>query len=755
MVETVRGLRRQETGRSTGRQSRGREQVQIDPNPRVGIRPVASPVDTTVVAPRPPSAEETEAFKIAQGLGVAGPELVGVLDTINARKTDDARAQAEFEINQMTPQQVQELVSSGAIDEWDDPRRRSAMQTLAGSRLGHERMRQLVAEYAEVGDPASVNIDQFISDGFSRDADLSGDNDFLRGYNQATRGISDRLRVAHDEAISGQLQEAAEANLFGSWAGEVRTGLIEGQDPQVLADQIISGRGAFASALGIEGPEQAETMMALAEQIVDEGLQGSEEFARALLTTDLPGTGPLGNIGRFRDRAQRVLEQGRQNSNFQQRVANLGNTAQLQEQAGQGQLDISQLDSLLADGTLTEASYLSIRQTNERARIRIDHENSVRLEQIDAQDVIDGQLSQLALTGRYAGVSFADTQRVFNEGTDREFTTGYNSQSEMDRAVEGMFDQILDAVGVTDPAEREAQRTWLYANNGIVNQRWQRQFSAAFQAIPIDANGEVPESIGEALDLFNRIYTVSPGYAGQLVEDREMFQFFNGYRTFVTSSYTPEEAQNLTLQSVFNYQAGLRVPTGDITEEIRRELDEVPNAGQVQSDILPLANFLYLSGQATVEQAVEGAVQSYRDRSVLMNGAYVPINDRTLPPDFIRLAHAALFREAAREGLDIDALYLSPMGVDGQRWNIMRHDTNIPVPTNTYMLDQMRGFADEITGDRLEELDAYIAARHDRWDVRLRNEMLDQSSIFPDASGFGQVYVPEGQEEFIQNGGLR
>jgi hypothetical protein len=691
-------------------------------------------VDTFVAPPRPFNQQETEAFKIARGLDVGGGALGELFQTINADRTREAQIKAETELNSMSPDQVHALVANGEINEFEDPYRRRAMQTLVGRRVGFERVRRLVSEYGNIADPSAVNIDQFLSEGFSQDADLSEDTDFLSGYNGATREITDRLRVGHDEALNEQASEVAQSEVYMSWRSEMEAGIAEGASPATIVAGIINGRDGVSSLLGVSRPQQNEIIMGLVENFAAEG---ETELVDLLLDSHLgPDAGPLGGITQYRNRAAGARVTALNVSNVDQANLNSDNQARWGLEAESGQLETAEVDAAFdgGDGWLSEPARRSLQVRNQRAVVAQEREIRVGLVRADARGGLEQSVMSDANAGRLGRIPLDETEVTIFAGTPDEERISWPSERARDIFVIEQATMDAERRWPDSQAQQEAYIVRMHADNGITNQTWAGTLNTAYSAIPEDAGGETNETLKEAFDLYNNLFAIAPNYVGQLTANSEVGRFYELHRTLSNSGLTPDQAMNDTIRASFTARAGLSVPAGAINEQINDQLSEATNAGQVLSDVGPLARGLFASGRYTVEEAVTAAVTSYEQRTMLLNGAYIQTNDATLPENFGMVATAYLDNIARQEGMDTEDVYLTREGVDGNRWFVYARNGG-PIGDDqiggVHFIADMESNWDAYETAQRDEILAYINDRSSRYSAEWTTDIGHGSGLGP------------------------
>lgn len=711
----VPGLTRQDDRPSVGGANTGRVQVK-NPIRDVNLQATARPVDT-YSRPVQPNSGPNEFMQLAGALAQISPSLQGFLETKATEMQKDAEDRANRRIGGMSFEEAKAAVADGSISEMQNPWYKAAFMKQYGERLAYQRVNELTQEYETNFDKNNGDLDGFVRERMAGDLEQYGDNPHFAGaYGNIMDNWSAKANQAQAQYQTEQIKTDTIGGVFETFHGKAQTLREEGKSPQEIVAALRGEYEGNRSLLNVDYREQDKEMVRLAQSFA---AKGDLDMVEAILNGERKGAdgtvlGPLSANREFQADSIRILNSAKTERNRLNEETTRDQRLIFENQARNGTLNT---DEFLAwsdahPGAYTFPGAQSVVVSNQSFLDKQDaeaakHEQKLQLKQqarASEDAVLRNNLSTLQ-SGSLYGIGPArvltDEGEVKEVSVDQQFK---DTAAAFDANV-----KRLQELGELTPDQAYEMLSEAGATNALTFPSWTQALEAGYTATNSrnTSGKDLPQSVLDGVDLYQRLYATNPAMVARHMPDKSTRDFYERVRM-------GEQLLHLDrTQAVRNAMAIMADPDrtnnpmnqlryDDVEAEVRKIVIDpwmtitfdqwgsgsrfdfggsVPiNLGTVAGEIATLARFgveIGLPPKTALKQARERFLQD----NVAINGNFVNIADKQVPPNFSDLVNNALRIYADKfgeeEGIAAEDLTIKA-AQNGRDWMIVTKD-QVPV----------------------------------------------------------------------------
>ncbi|THV25079.1 hypothetical protein [Peteryoungia ipomoeae] len=663
----------------------------------------------TYSRPVQPNSGPNDFQQLAGALAQISPSLQGFLETQSATMQKDAEDRAMKRIGGMSFAEAQSAVADGSISEMDNPWFKAAFMKQYGERLAYQRVNELTQEYETNFDKNSGDLDGFIRERMAGDLDQYGDNPhFVGAYNQIMDNWGAKANQAQAQYQTEQIKTDTIGGVYETFHGKAQTMRADGKSPQEIVAALRGEYEANRSLLHVDFREQDKEMVRLAESYA---AAGDLDMVEAILNgerTAADGTvlGPLSANREFQADSTRILSNAKGERNKLNEERTRDQRLIYENQARNGTLDTDAFKawSEANPGAYTFAGAQSVLGSNQAFLDKQEaeaakNEQKLQLKQQAKESeevVLRNNLSTLQ-SGSLYGIGPARV--LTEEGEVKEITVEQqfkDTASAFDNNVKRL--QELGEI-TTDQAYEMLSEAG--ATNALTFPSWTQALEAGYSATNSrnTSGDELPQSVLDGVDLYQRLHATNPAMVARHMPDESTRDFYERVRMGMQLQHMDQT------QAVRNAMAIMADPDRtnnpmnqlrfvDVEKEVSKiTIDpwmagswfevggDVPtNLGTVAGEISRLAKFGIESGLST-KVALKQARERFLLDNVEVNGNFVNIADKQVPPNFSDLVDNALKLYAEKHG-DEEFLAAEDLTIkqaqNGRDWIIVTKD-QVPV----------------------------------------------------------------------------
>ncbi|WP_296084170.1 hypothetical protein [uncultured Agrobacterium sp.] len=703
----VPGLTRQDDRPLVGGANTGRVQVK-NPIRDVNLQATARPVDT-YSRPMQPNSGPNEFMQLAGALAQISPSLQGFLDTKATEMQKDAEDRANRRIGGMSFEEAKAAVADGSISEMQNPWYKAAFMKQYGERLAYQRVNELTQEYETNFDKNNGDLDGFVRERMAGDLEQYGDNPHFAGaYGSIMDNWSAKANQAQAQYQTEQIKTDTIGGVFETFHGKAQTLREEGKSPEEIVAALRGEYEGNRSLLNVDYREQDKEMVRLAQSFA---AKGDLDMVEAILNGERKGAdgtvlGPLSANREFQADSIRILNSAKTERNRLNEETTRDQRLIFENQARNGTLNT---DEFLAwsdahPGAYTFSGAQSVVVSNQSFLDKQDaeaakHEQKLQLKQqarASEDAVLRNNLSTLQ-SGSLYGIGPAKV--LTDEGEVKEVSV---DQQFKDTAA--AFDanvKRLQELGELTPDQAYQMLSEAGATNALTFPSWTQALEAGYTATNSrnTSGKDLPQSVLDGVDLYQRLYATNPAMVARHMPDKSTRDFYERVRM-------GEQLQHMDrTQAIRNAMAIMADPDrtnnpmnqlryDDVEAEVRKITvdpwlggwafglggDSPTNLGTVSGEISRLAKFGVENGLPPKE-ALKQARERFMQDNVAINGNFVSIADKQVPPNFSDLVNNALRIYAdkfgEKEGIAAEDLTIKP-AQNGRDWMIVTKD-QVPV----------------------------------------------------------------------------
>lgn len=703
----VPGLTRQDDRPSVGGANTGRVQVK-NPIRDVNLQATARPVDT-YSRPVQPNSGPNEFMQLAGALAQISPSLQGFLDTKATEMQKDAEDRANRRIGGMSFEEAKAAVADGSISEMQNPWYKAAFMKQYGERLAYQRVNELTQEYETNFDKNNGDLDGFVRERMAGDLEQYGDNPHFAGaYGNIMDNWSAKANQAQAQYQTEQIKTDTIGGVFETFHGKAQTLREEGKSPEEIVAALRGEYEGNRSLLNVDYREQDKEMVRLAQSFA---AKGDLDMVEAILNGERKGAdgtvlGPLAANREFQADSIRILNSAKTERNRLNEETTRDQRLIFENQARNGTLNAEEFLawSDAHPGAYTFSGAQSVVVSNQSFLDKQDaeaakHEQKLQLKQqarASEDAVLRNNLSTLQ-SGSLYGIGPAKV--LTDEGEVKEVSV---DQQFKDTAA--AFDanvKRLQELGELTPDQAYEMLSEAGATNALTFPSWTQALEAGYTATNSrnTSGKDLPQSVLDGVDLYQRLYATNPAMVARHMPDKSTRDFYERVRM-------GEQLQHMDrTQAIRNAMAIMADPDrtnnpmnqlryDDVEAEVRKITvdpwlggwafglggDSPTNLGTVSGEISRLAKFGVENGLPPKE-ALKQARERFMQDNVAINGNFVSIADKQVPPNFSDLVNNALRIYAdkfgEKEGIAAEDLTIKP-AQNGRDWMIVTKD-QVPV----------------------------------------------------------------------------
>jgi hypothetical protein len=701
-----------------------------------GLRPVASPVDTFV---RPAAAPQDNAFlALSRGLAAVNPAVGRFVEGAAQEAQPAAEAAATRKLGGMTFEEARDAMKAGKISELQNPWFKAAWMKQFGQRYALWRSQKLGTDYDNEFDKDKGNVDELIAKGAKEDLDAFGDDKhFVAGYQGASQGFHDKLRMADAQYKSDKLKADTQQGVYETLLGTARQALSDGKKPEEIVGMLRGHYKGNKDLLNVPFKEQDKEMLRVAQALAEDG---QLDTVKAILES--PRTGDDGTkLGALKDNrdftldASRILAQAERKRNDKNLEAGVDARAGFYDAAKDGTLDRGKLEAYAKEnpGSLSEAQVRQIVDRNDAAREAVLRLQEKEKAKTAARQSEDRLTSHDVMAGDEGMLPFVEDGKVLTESGETKTVSAEQrrenaTKAQMDREDTRLIklrEELIkvgdkDVDGKVQAAGKEAFNAkvdWL-TRNGQTNPQWESVLKSGYLAAarPTTSGGPVPPALNEAVDLYEELHAKNPRLLKSHMKDATAMEFYEAVRlseqyagmdrneafaNAITATRDPEVTNSVSYRQRYDdLKQAVASTSGWLNGRSRPS-----NFTYAQNEIEKLGSF-YLKLGLGGEDALSEASKAYEARHTQINGFDVYTGDRGVPPDFKSLVQSSLksyvrdFGE--REGFDDDGdLTIAPSGTATGAWLIVDRRTGMPVANAGRRNLTLNGMKDALATDAI------------------------------------------------------
>lgn len=689
----------------------------------VALQPTPIPGSTYVRPAQVPAGGA--ATQIADALGNLNKGLLAYGSMAASLQQDpSSRANKAFE-NGLYGKSIDELRAMADAGQDLPQVQHDALSVILGNRVGDEFQQGLPEWYSSDFDQASGDLAKQL-DGRRREVMQGLPNDAARAaFWKSTDGYVQRFLAGDTERKIKEATGERNAGVLSMYRNIVTEGLHSGKDNSAIVGEVMAAGRSNRTFAKLDGPSQNAILYQLAQEMA---VQGRPELVKALLTDQRGGIGPLLGTADYSVSGHKLIEAAQTAKDKADADGALGVLMQVDDEVRNGTFTAKRGEELRKANPWMSANYVA-GQVDQSSRARASAEEQAA--KAEAQRVGRARSEAQRNTVMANAWSTAQTLNGFNRLKDAEVenasgtgTTTVTAHEQQQFVVQTFLDRVEQQRKANlekmtpeqaDEVAFQAKLQW-FAGNGAVNPEW----DAALNNMHVIASpallangGDIPPEVGQAAELYRRLYTANPSYAARVVDDKRAEKFFEAYRFAredggalggMTESQALRQAAQVAAMpasaseavDVSNKQIDAALDTVDFSTLMQRLWGGdgwEPNAadkGRMRELIKG-----YIAQGMPFKTAQTRAAERMHDTSVLINGRLVPSNDRAFPGDFKPIVEKILDAYADQhkddEGIASGAdLYVAPIGP--REWAIVKKDGG-PVESGTAI--------------RMEDINAY------------------------------------------------
>jgi len=704
---------REDNPTDSGRRNRGRVVVN-DTGPKAPqLRPTANPVDTYA---RPAQAPiDNDLKNLAEALGSLNPALMHFAKVEQQIDKDELPARIANKYAGKTGPEIAELIK-------DDPDARTAM---GGTLIAKYQARAVASE---LGREASEHYHtQFDKDGGDlpgylrglrqRAMDAHGGNkyfaeEFDRNFGQIEQGIQTQQVKHHVERNNEQVRETIQQG----WVGTVDKLFREGKSGPEIATALRESYQANKATLAQSYPDQDKMLLGvmdvLSARIENDPANAKKylEVVRSIAETDRTGADGT-KLGTLRDSTigpevtQRIAKAEAAFGQVRDRVTKEDKYT-FSAQADVGALDEKALDAFFENPdnkrAMTEQEWRSLKLRNLNAQ----QAKAAELAKVQAEEMERTQVqtvtNQALDLGDKQQLPWVKDQTILDRNGKPKVVT---AKEQREGAVAAMIERerwlvSRDQSPNAEDKSLKRQAEWL-ARNGEKHPEWEGILKGgAMAGMTVMQGDTLPPVMKQGYELYTKLAGIAPNLAHKMTDDtsREFYEVarvLNQYgqkdpeRALMTAiqynrdpskfdSLTARQSQQKLNETLEKMGAGGvfgMVGGGDLAGAQNLEVASVP--------MQKLARIFVTAGGLSAEKALEEAAKVTARNFTVVNGNAVYTADRSIPPNFPKLATQRIeefaTQTATKYGHDKDGLTIRPLPNQPNAWIIVDKATQLPV----------------------------------------------------------------------------
>jgi hypothetical protein len=259
------------------------------------LSPNAAPVDRSKGAANPGDAStyRSAATSLFAELAKTEPKFQKILEDREKQLQEDAKLEAERELNKMSPEEFKVAVDNGLVSPTDNPYTKNVFKKMAGMKMGIEAARGMNEDYNTTFDKDNGDIDELISKYKKPLLDSFGDDKYLNeGYFAVAQDSEQKIRDANTQHRIVK-HEADSAQAITDVASEaISRGKESGATPQQISSAAYNLIETNARMMGLEGRQVDSFIMKALEKFSNDG---DVDIVKAMLDDN---RGKIGSLGK-------------------------------------------------------------------------------------------------------------------------------------------------------------------------------------------------------------------------------------------------------------------------------------------------------------------------------------------------------------------------------------------------------------------------------------------------------------------------
>jgi predicted nuclease of predicted toxin-antitoxin system len=656
-----------------------------------------------------PDSGPNEFMQLAGALAQISPSLQGFMDTQQATWKKEAEDKAMRRIGGMSFEEAKSAVADGSISEMQNPWFKAAFMKQYGERLAYQRVNELTQEYETEFDKNGGDLDSFVRERMAGDLEQYGDNQhFVGAYNQIMDNWGAKANQVQAQYQTEQIKLDTIGGVYETFQGQAQTMRQEGKSPAEIVAALRGNYEGNRSLLNVDYREQDKEMVRLAESYA---ASGDLDMVQAILNGERTGAdgtvlGPLSTNREFQADSARILNAATSERNRVNEEKTRDQRLIFDNEARNGTLDP---DKFLAfvdanPGSYTFAQSQSVIVNNQAFldkqaadAAKFDQELQLKQQAKERNDAVLSNNLNALQSGSLYGIGPA---KVFTETGDVKEVPVEQQFKDTAAAFDNNVKRLVE-LGKVTPDQAYDMMAEAGAANALTFPSWTQALEAGYSATNSrnTSGDELPQSVLDGVDLYQRLYATNPAMVARHMPDESTRNFYERVRMGMQLQHMDQTQSVRNAMAIMadpdrtnNPMAQLRYD--DVEKEVRKiTIDpwmsgswfevggNVPtNLGTVAGEISRLAKFGIENGLPP-KVALKQARERFMQDNVEVNGNFVNIADKQVPPNFSDLVANALKLYAEKHG-DDEFLAAEDLTIkqaqNGRDWIIVTKD-QVPV----------------------------------------------------------------------------
>lgn len=643
------------------------------------LRPTAAPIETYTRPPAIPKDDSAE--RLISALAPLNRSLLTLGSVLHEEKKKDGNADLNAWISTKKADEVRQEIRDNPNGPMAVAIREEKGQELFAAKVAQDVVLKAQEEWAG-GQKDGVDIEQFIA---------SKLDPVLKEYGGNKRFINEFIRLSKpglDTLRNGQLKHNVEVRERQEMQGvsallerTIENGIAEKRSPDDIAAAV---RAEIKGNKDLARLDPAKQESELLNVLQRRAVAGDVPMVRAIATSKGANGISLQDSREHGLKVTQLLEAAEKQRRENNRNASYELHSRLDKQSREGSLDEVEVDRLVKErpGTITEAMALTLKARNaheiekrtlqqqklhfEAARRDAADESQTRNKSTRIAAFRDGKLWSMPSMTQFK--ENGETEEIDPEKGKKQAVKDFLEDSER-----------YAVANKEDPKARYERELPMFRQNGVEHPEWASTMKAGINTISaVTTSGDkLPEAFTEGYRLYSDLKTRAPGVLNASLgkEDREKWEVMD---VMIGQGLDPSKAAaqyNLFSKEPTKlrelYGEGTRQEIDDV---IKRKFSDATNQGHVRYAIMNRAITFAGAGLGT-KAALEKATEEYKRSHTKINGWYIDLSDRQVPPDFADLATSFINDYVAAHGkkemIDVRDIAIVSASAGTGAWNLV------------------------------------------------------------------------------------
>ncbi|KFC68877.1 hypothetical protein FG93_03499 [Bosea sp. LC85] len=660
----------------------GRVGLQSDGVPRMPkLRPAASPIETYTRPGALP--KDNDAERLMAALAPLNSALLGFGEVMKGEQKDKHAASNAWLATHSAEDARKEL-RDNPTGELATSLREEKGQELFAAKMAQDDVTRWQEEWA-TGPKDGVDVEEFLRsrvEGRMKEHGGTGSrfvNEYLRLVRPGMDGIRNgqlkhNVQKADEQVSQGALALIERTIANGKAEGKNADDIVSLVRGEITGNKLLAGRDASWQ----EG-EVLNIAMRYAEQ-------GDVDFVTALVKSKgANGISLLGNREHGL-KATKLLELADSKRREKNREGGYETMDRLDRASRDGTLDAAEVDRLVKErpGLMSDERALALKaRSNAEIEKRLNEQQKLFRDQSNREAADRGDIRNR--DARLAAVNDGNLHRLGptiqakENGEIEEISAEKNKEKATEQWLE-----VSDKVAARNretPEQRFARELPAVRQNGMVHPEWKSTMSAGIKTVSaVTTSGDkLPAAFVEGYNRYTELYTRAPALLNSHLskDERERWETM---RVMVQEVGMDPSKAALQFTTMSKDPVKFRELLGEGTrqellESVDREFRGATNKGHILQAIHK-RSFVFAGAGLSSKDAIKRATDEYKRTHQQINGHYIDVSDRALPPDFADLAKTHIDeyvrKHGKREFLDAGDITLEP-AVEGTGAWVLRN----------------------------------------------------------------------------------